>query len=56
MMVFHRRSKQVKIFSETFVTKYLSKLDHDTSKRTCILIHNSLKEKPRKKKEGVLIS
>ena len=56
MMVFHRRSKQVKIFSETFVTKYLSKLDHNTSKRACTLIHNSLKEKPRKKKEGVLIS
>ena len=37
-MVFHPRSKRVKIFSETFVTKYLYKRDHNTSKRTCILI------------------
>ena len=55
-MVFHRRSKRVKIFSETFVTKYLYKRDHNTSKRTCIIIRNYLKEKPRKKKESVLIS
>ena len=33
-MVFHRRSKRVKIFSETFVTKYLYKRDYNTSKRT----------------------
>ena len=56
MMVFHRRSKRVKIFSETFVTKYLYKRDSNTSKRTCILIHNYLKEKTRKKKGSVLIS
>ena len=55
MMVFHRRSKRVKIFSKTFVTKYLYKRDSNTSKRTCILIdliHNYLKEKTRKKKES----
>ena len=56
MMVFHRRSKRVKIFSETFLTKYLYKRDSNTSKRTCILIHNYLKEKTREKKESVLIS
>ena len=56
MMVFHRRSKRVKILSETFVTKYLYNRDSNTSKRTCILIHNYLKEKTRKKKESVLIS
>ena len=39
MMVFHRRSKRVKIFSETFVTKYLYKRDHNTSKRTCIYLY-----------------
>ena len=39
MMVFHRRSKRVKIFSETFVTKYFYKRDHNTSKRTCILLY-----------------
>ena len=56
-MVFHRRSKRVKIFSETFVTKYLYKRDHNTSKRTCIpKLHNYLKEKTRKKKESFLIS
>ena len=38
MMVFHRRSKRVKIFSERFLTKYLYKGDSNTSKRTCILI------------------
>ena len=27
-----------KIFYETFVTKYLYERDHNTSKRTCILI------------------
>ena len=53
--VFDRRSKRVKIFSETFVTKYLYKRDSNTLKRTCILIHNYLKEKTRKKKESVLI-
>ena len=56
MMVFHHRSKRVNIFSETFVTKYLYKGDSDTSKRTCKLIHNYLKEKTRKKKESILIS
>ena len=56
MMVFHRRSKRVKIFSERFLTKYLYKRDSNTSKRTCILIHNYLKEKTSKKKESVLIS
>ena len=56
IMVFHRRSKRVKIFSETFVTKYLYKRNSNTSKRTCILIHNYLKEKTREKKESVLIS
>ena len=33
LIVFHRRSKRVKIFSETFVTKYPYKGDHNTSKR-----------------------
>ena len=56
MMVFLRRSERVKICSETFVTKYLYKRDSNTSKRTCILIHNYLKEKPRTEKESVLIS
>ena len=51
MIVFHRRSKRVKMFSETFVTMYLYKHDSNTSKRTCILIHNYLKEKNRKKKK-----
>ena len=50
MMVFHRRSKRVKIFSETFVTKYLYKRDSNKSKRTFILIYNYLKKKTRKKK------
>ena len=54
-MVFHRRSKRVKIFSETFVIKYRYKRDSNTSKRTCILIYNYLKEKTRKKKASVLI-
>ena len=45
MMVFHRRSKRVKMFSETFVTMYLYKRDSNTSERTCVLIHNYLKEK-----------
>ena len=45
MMVFHRRSKVVKTFSETFVTKYLYKRDSNTSKRTCIFIYSYLKEK-----------
>ena len=36
-MVFHRRQKRVKIFSETFVTKHLCKRDSNTSKRTCIM-------------------
>ena len=36
--------------------KYLYKRDSNTLKRTCILIHNSLEEKTRKKKESVLIS
>ena len=49
MMVFHRRSKRVKMFSETFVTMYLYKRDSNTSERTCI--HNCLKEKTRKKKK-----
>ena len=56
MMVFHRRSKRVKMFSETFVTMQLYKLDSNTSKRTFILIHIYLKEKTRNKKERVLIS
>ena len=56
MMLFHRRSKRVDIFSETFVTKYLYKRDSYTKKRICILIHNYLKDKPRKKKESVLFS
>ena len=56
MMVFHRRSKRVDIFSETFVTKYLCKRDSNTKKRICILIHNYLKVIPRKKKENVLFS
>ena len=56
MMVFHRRSKRVKILPETFVRKYLYNRDSNTSKRTCILIYNYLKEKTRKKKESVLIS
>ena len=47
MMVFHRRSKRVKMF----FTMYLYKRDSNTSKRTCILIHNYLKEKTRKKKK-----
>ena len=55
MMVFHRRSKRVKIFSETFVTKYLYKRDSNKSKRTFILIYNYLKKKTRKR-ESVLIS
>ena len=55
MMVFHRRSKRVKIFSETFLTKYLQKSDSNTSKLTSILLHNYQKEKSRKKKESVLI-
>ena len=42
------------MFSETFVTKDLYKRDSNTS--TCILTHNYLKEKTRKKKESVLIS
>ena len=50
MMAFHRRSKRVKTFSETFVTMYLYKRDSNTSKRTSIFIHNYLKEKTRKKK------
>ena len=56
MMAFHRRSKRVKTFSETFVTMYLYKRDSNTSKRTSILIHNNLKEKTRKKKNIVRIS
>ena len=36
--------------------KYLYNRDSNKSKRTCILIHNYLKEKTRKKKERVLIS
>ena len=55
MMVFHRRSKRVKMFSETFVTMYLYKRDSNTSERTCVLIHNYLKEKLARKK-SVLIS
>ena len=39
-----------------FVTKYLNKRDSNASKRTCILIHNYLKETTRKQKESVLIS
>ena len=39
-----------------FFTMYLYKRDSNTSKRTCILIHNYLKEKTREKKESVLIS
>ena len=54
--MFHRRSKRVDIFSETFVTKYLCKRDSNTKKRICILIHNYLKDIPRKKKENVLFS
>ena len=50
MMVFHRRSKRVKMFSETFVTMYLYKRDSNTSERTCVLIHNYLKEKLARKK------
>ena len=50
MMAFHRRSKRVKTFSETFVTMYLYKRDSNTFKRTFILIHKYLKEKTRKKK------
>ena len=50
MMAFHRRSKRVKTFSETFVTMYLYKRDSNTSKRAFILLHNYLKEKTRKKK------
>ena len=38
------------MFSEMFVTMYL-KRDSNTSKCTCILIHNYLKEKTRKKHE-----
>ena len=58
MMVFHRRSKRVKIFSKTFVTKYLYKRDSNTPKRTRILIdliHNYLTEKTRKKKESEVL-
>ena len=40
MMVFHRRSKWVKMFFETFVTMYLYKRDSNTLERTCLLIHN----------------
>ena len=36
-MLFHHRSKRVKVFSETFVTKYLYKRDSNTLKRTCIM-------------------
>ena len=36
-MVLHRRLKRVKVFSETFVTKYLYKRDSNTLKRTCIM-------------------
>ena len=43
--------KRVKMFSETFVTTYPYKRDSNTSKRTCILTHNYLKEKTRKKKK-----
>ena len=39
-----------------YFIKYLYKSDSNTLKRTCILIHNYLKEKTRKKKESVLIS
>ena len=44
-MVFHRRSKRVKIFSETFVIKYLYKRDSNTSKRTCIHERENSQEK-----------
>ena len=50
IMVFHRRSKLVKIFSETFVTKYIYKRDSNTSKRTCMLIYNYLKEENSQEK------
>ena len=46
MMAFHRRSKRVKTFSETFVTMYLYKRDSNTSKRTFI----KTRKKTRKKK------
>ena len=39
-----------------YFIKYLYKSDSNTLKHTCILIHNYLKEKTRKKKESVLIS
>ena len=57
-IVFHRRQKRVKIFSGTYVTKHLYKSDSKTSNVhvSCILIHNYLKEKTRKKKESLLIS
>ena len=48
MMVFHRRLKRVKMF---FTVYRLYKRDSNTSKRTCILIHNYLKEKTRKNKK-----
>ena len=35
---------------------YLYKRDSNKSKRTCILIHNYLEDKTRKRKENVLIS
>ena len=52
-MVFHRRSKRVKIFSETFVTKYLISV---IIIRRNVHVYNYLKEKTRTKKESVLIS
>ena len=48
IMVFHRRSKRVKMF---FTMYRLYKHDSNTSKRTCILIHNYLKEKTCKNKK-----
>ena len=36
-MVFYRRSKRLKIFSETFFTKYLYKRESNTLKRMCIM-------------------
>ena len=56
MMAFHRRSKRVKTFSETFVTMYLYKRDSNTSKRTSIFIHNYSERENSQEKNIVRIS
>ena len=49
MMVFHRRLKRVKIFSETLITKYLYKCDScNTSKRNTKLLEGENSQEKRK--------